>query len=202
MTNILQFRCSRVTGDKHLDNCMAIIETSLGHMMIAALIGAGSLLIASTAPESGALPEAQRLIGICISGGIGGGLIAVILFPLSTVRQTGLKWLASSAAAGLFGPASCLYLKIEENIFYSLAMAGFIGLTAWGILLILIPLSGDSAKRALKKWLPSIFGQMGEDVLHSRRRRPGDWIEGSESEDGENGDGKEGKPNEFGSSRR
>lgn len=179
---------------------MAILETSLGHMMIAAVIGAGSLLAASTASDM-SFSDAQRLLGVCISGGIGGGLVGVILFPLSTVKQTGLKWVASSIAAGIFGPASCQYFAIDHNLFYSLAMAGSIGLTAWGVLLIVVPLVGDSARRALKRWFPSIFGQIGNDILRSRRTHPGDWIEGSESaEDADDDQG--GKPNEFGSPRR
>lgn len=137
---------------------MAILETSIGAMMAWAVVGAASLLLAAVPSNLvEGFPQEQRLICICIAGGIAGGLLSVLLFPKTTLRSTAAKWLVSPITAGIFGPAICQYHKIDDNIWYALATNGIIGLCAWSALFVLLPLVPDIAMFLAKKWFPGLI---------------------------------------------
>lgn len=143
---------------------MAIFETSVGAMMMWAIAGAASLLLASV-PNNlvEGFPEDQRLICICIAGGIGGGILSVLLFPKTTLRSTAAKWLVSPITAGIFGPALCQFYNLQRDIWYALAANGAIGLFAWSTLFVVLPLAPDVAKYFAKKWFPNAFRPEEED---------------------------------------
>lgn len=134
---------------------MPFLETSFSVMMAWAAAGAASLLLAA-APVEGFSQE-QRLICICIAGGIGGGILSVILFPKTTLRSTAAKWLVSPITSGMFGPAFCQFYGIQQDIWYSLAATGAIGLFAWSVLFVIMPLVPDIARHLARKWFPDFF---------------------------------------------
>ncbi len=144
------------------ENEMAIFETSVGAMMMWAIAGAASLLIAAVPNVTNGLPEDQRLICICIAGGIGGGILSVLLFPKTTLRSTAAKWFVSPVTAGIFGPALCQYYGFQNEVWYALAANGAIGLFAWSALFVVLPLAPDVARYFAKKWFPRAL-QLEED---------------------------------------
>lgn len=119
------------------------------------MVGAGALLLA-VAPEA-AFAEEQRLLATCLSGGIAGGLLAVLLFPTTSTKQMAGKWLGSSVAAALFGPAACKYMDQHGDLVNTLAIAGGIGLLSWAVLLAVVPLVARIAKWAVKDRVPGAF---------------------------------------------
>jgi len=167
MTSLFHFPFRQQLPHK---NEMAVIETTLGGLMLWAAIGAGSLLLAA-APDSmmNGFTEDQRLICICIAGGIGGGFLSIIIFPRTTLRGNAVKWLVSPITAGMFAPAICMYHKIETSIWYSLAASGAVGMFAWGVLFVVLPLGPVVARALVKRWFPTAFAQ---DEIP---KRP-DWI--------------------------
>jgi hypothetical protein len=163
----------------HEKKNMAIFETSLGMIMTWAVAGAASLLLASM-PADTSLDwwgSHQRLICVCIAGGIGGGILSVGIFPRTTLRQNAIKWLVSPVTAGMFGPAFCKFYAIDEDIWYSLAASGAIGLVAWGVLFVIIPLGPVIAKLIAKRYFPSILdGEGGESEADEIKPRRPDWV--------------------------
>ena len=157
------------------------------NLLMAFAAAASGVLIFATANSQ--LSEYQLLFGFCFAGGIGGGIVSVMLFPLDTLKKTAFKWIASSSAAGLFSPAIAQYLKVEQNVPYVLALSAAIGLFSWGVLLILVPLVGNKGLVwfLFKRWLKSWFNvdlqeiQKEEQTLENqacqKEREHHDWIE-------------------------
>lgn len=126
---------------------MPVIEMHFSMIMHAAAVAMAALVV-STVPVGG-LDESERLMVLCLAGGIGGGMMAVLLFPRQTVKMNAAKWLGSSMAAALFGPAGCVWLGVQTDIHYILALAGGIGLVAWGFLFLALPVFQKLAVKAL-----------------------------------------------------
>ena len=164
-----------------------MIEPAINLLMVFAATASGVLVLSSTLSTT--LSEYQVLFGLCFAGGIGGGIVSVMLFPLDTLKKTAFKWIASSSAAGLFSPAIAQYLKVEQNVPYVLALSAAIGLFSWGVLLILVPLVGNKGLVwfLFKGWLKSWFNvdlqeiQKEEQTLENqacqKEREHHDWIE-------------------------
>lgn len=152
-----------------------MLDPAINMLMAFAAMASGALLLATS---NAIISEYQTLFGFCFAGGIGGGIISVMLFPLDTLKKTAFKWIASSSSAGLFSPAVAQYYKIEQNIPYVLALSACIGLLAWGVLLILVPLFGSKGlvwflfKRILKAW----FGIDLNQIEDEEEKHP-DWID-------------------------
>lgn len=137
---------------------------NLGALMMWAVAGAASLLIASVPNDfTDGLPADQRLICICLAGGIGGGILSVLLFPKTTLRSTAAKWIVSTISAGIFGPAICQFYGLQADVWYALAVNGAIGLFAWSTLFVIMPLAPDVARYFAKRWFPSAFRHEDEE---------------------------------------
>lgn len=124
---------------------MPVIEYNLSLLMHAAAVACGALFVTA----SGVMSEAERLMVLCLAGGIGGGMLAVLLFPRGTLRLSAAKWIGSSMTSAIFGPAACVYAGIAMDAHYILAVSGAIGLGAWGFLILAVPAVQRIAARAM-----------------------------------------------------
>lgn len=115
---------------------MPALEATVSYTVAFAITAMSALLfsIADT------LDPDQRLIAICLAGGIGGGVVAVLMFPLTTARLNAFKFLGSSILTALFVPAICQHFAIEERFTYVLAASGLFGFTCWGVFIIFTPI--------------------------------------------------------------
>lgn len=125
---------------------MPVIEYNLSCAMHAAAVAMGALIVTALPVE---FDQSERLMALCLAGGIGGGMMAVLLFPRQTIKMNAAKWLGSSMAAALFGPAACVGMSVQDNMHYVLALSGGVGLVAWGFLFLALPVFQKLAVRAL-----------------------------------------------------
>lgn len=149
-------------------------KMTFGTLIMAGIMGGASLLLVSVPDPTARFGPDEKLIAVCLSGGIAGGLVAIIMFPLTKIKQTAMKWLASSVAAGVFSPAVCKYYGIESDISQCLFLSGIVGLTAWAVLLATIPLVSIIAKWFVRKTVPGAFDP-ADGGLPRERYRP-DWV--------------------------
>ena len=124
-----------------INNHHRMFEPTVNLLMAFAAVASAVLAFASVNLPS-SFSEYQVLFCLCFAGGIGGGIVSVMVFPLDTLRKTAFKWISSSTAAGLFSPAICQWFQIHQNIPYVLALSAACGLFAWGVLLVVVPLFG------------------------------------------------------------
>ena len=115
---------------------MAILESSVGIMATYALISIASLML-SLIPGSSIFGEDGQLMAVCISGGIGGGLLSIWIYDTKSIRMVAFKWLGSTVSSWMFSPAICKYLKIESDLSNCLALSAIVGFLSWSILLLI-----------------------------------------------------------------
>lgn len=138
---------------------MPVIESSITYLTAAASTAALALLLAI----ANALDPEQRLVAICLAGGIGGGVVAVMMFPLTTARLNAFKFLGSSILTALLAPAVCEHFAFQDRLVYVLAASGMFGFTCWGIFIIVTPAFQRMAAALAKGFISRNLPGGGED---------------------------------------
>lgn len=107
--------------------------------------------------SGGGVLDNNRLICMVLSGAIGGGLLAVLLFPLPSAKELCLKFLGSGMAAIFTVPGIFRFCQWELAAEYVLGAAFLVAFMAWSMLLIFIPLFLKVLESMLKKVLGHVL---------------------------------------------
>lgn len=106
---------------------------------------------------SSGLLDNNRLICMVLAGSIGGGLLAVMLFPLPTAKELCFKFLGSGIASMFVVPGAFRFFGWELAAEYVLTTSFIVAFVSWAILQIFVPLALKALEATLKKVLGHVF---------------------------------------------
>lgn len=107
--------------------------------------------------QAGGVLDSNRLICMVLAGAIGGGLLAVLLFPLPTAKEMCLKFLGSGMAAVFTVPGVFRFMGWDLAAEYVIGASFVTAFLAWSLLLIFIPLFLKVLESMLKKVLGHVL---------------------------------------------
>jgi hypothetical protein len=114
-------------------------------------------VVEAVSQSGGGVLDNNRLICMVLSGAIGGGLLAVLLFPLPSAKELCLKFLGSGMAAIFTVPGMFRLCQWDLAAEYVLGVAFIVAFLSWALLLMLIPVFLKVLEGMLKKVLGHVL---------------------------------------------
>lgn len=126
---------------------MPLAESSIS-LVIATVVGAVAAAMAASLPpadaaaaaaQAASLLDDSRLRLVCVAGSLGGALLSVMLFTISTHKELAQKLVSSSISGIVFAPVIIRYTHLESSTDLVLAVSAVTALLSWGVLQIAVP---------------------------------------------------------------
>lgn len=125
---------------------MPIAESSAS-ILIAACVGMLSSLLAAVIPDPAAaaagivIMDDTRLRLICIAGSLGGAVVSVMLFSVTTHKELARKLTVSSLSGVIFSPVIMRYIAVPASTDYVLVISAVTALLSWSALQTVVPMA-------------------------------------------------------------
>lgn len=125
---------------------MPIAESSAS-LLIAACVGMLTSLLAATIPDPATaatgivIMDDTRLRLICMAGSLGGAVMSVMLFTVTTHKELARKLTLSSLSGLIFSPVIMRYLAVPVSTDYVLVVSAVTALLSWTSLQTVVPMA-------------------------------------------------------------
>lgn len=125
---------------------MPLAESSIP-LVIAAVVCMLSTLLAAIVPDADAaqaggivIMDDSRLRLICIAGSLGGAVVSVMLFTVTSHKELARKMTVSCISGIVFSPVIMRYVSLDPTTDYVLLCSAVTAMLSWTLLQTVIPM--------------------------------------------------------------